>query len=1544
VSGKSNIEAIYRLAPLQEGILYHTLQNPDRDVYLVQYQCTLEGLEDATRWRQAWQLCSERHSILRTLFTWEKREHPLQLVRGSVDLPWETLDWRECDGAEQQRRLDALLAADREQPFDLERAPLMRFTLVDAGRGRHFFLWTFHHILLDGWSVCLLLDEALAHCRKEPGAERRGQEQDRHDYHRFIKWLERRDLAAERDFWTRRLGDYRQPCLLQSALPVADAQQRPGTGRAALTLDADLSGRLSRRAAVHRVTLNTLLVAAWALVLRANCRREDVVFGTTVAGRPAGLEGAGEIAGLFINTLPMRLTVPASGSLAQWLREVQAARLEMQVYENSALTEVQRCSGVEPGSALFDSIMVFENLRGEAGVSPTKSAPRIVDAQFREFSHYPLAILVEPGERLSLSAVYRSGQLGVDAAQGLLRQLAAILRQFAGDVELSVEDIAPLPPADRRRMEVDWNATPPPDTSGRCIHQWFEEVARDHPGRVAVVDGDDTLSFAQLDAQANRLAWHLIARGVEPQSRVVVLMPRSADAIIGFLAVLKAGAVYIPLDADIPPARASAIWQELESRQSLLLTRSGLADGLTRNGRDSLCIDLEREQIAQQPAHNPALSVSPAELAYVIYTSGSTGAPKGVMIEHGALVSSTRARLQYYPQQPDSFLLLSSLAVDSSVAGIYWCLCSGATLVIAGHRLEQDMERMTQLIERRQISHLLCIPTLYQLLLDHGGLDQLRSLQTVIVAGEACAPGIIERHRASMPGASLYNEYGPSECTVWATAADLASWRPGDPVPIGRPIPGTLAYILDERQRSVLPGAAGELYLGGAGLARGYLDDPALSASAFPLVTGVERPDGWSDQRLYRTGDRARYLPDGQIEFLGRMDNQIKVRGYRVEPEEIEATLCSHPAVQAAAVFLQPTAVQVSDRVAAKLHGCVVLTSGSDVSAEALRNYVGDQLPGHMVPQTLRVVLELPRGPTGKLDRRALASYNWQFAQETSGDTTPASEPRKVNATEQILLDIWREVLDVEDIDTHSNFFELGGDSLLSIRVLSRARKAGLELSSDEFFEQPTVAGQALLAGSTVDKATTAPADTGALLLSPIQGWFFRHIDSYREQWNQSLLLCVDRSIDGDTLERALAQLVRRHEALRMVFEQVDGEWRPRLLPDLPRPMLRRLALPQLDETELLRALEDAAAASCRHFDLGRGPLLAGTLVKTAPDLDDRLLLCAHHLLVDAQSWRILVQELAALCEGAQLAPVEYSYSRWLAQLRAYAVSDELAAQRVYWESIVSAPSGPLPLEPARAKQGNCNGSERQLLVRLPPDTTACLLRELPIKYSCDLSDALLAGLLRSLVEWAQVEQLHIDVEGHGRERLLPGMDPGQTVGWLTSVHTQLLRRVVGEDATATLLRVKDSLRTTPNRGVGCGVLRHLTQAGREGPLAARGPAQVCFNYLGRLDLLAEDDGLLRVERENLGEMRAAAGPRAYLLEINCWLSDGQVTIAIAYSDALHEQATIAGLADNYLAQLREIAEACNETAHKVWSASDFPLANLDQAGLAQIGRLLGDD
>ena len=1029
---KQNIAAIYPLTPTQEGLLFHTLDAPGQGAYVEQVVVQLTGPLDAAAWRAAWTRVVADNDVLRTLFSWERRSRPLQIVRRQVALPWAAFDWQALPAEEQEAQFAAWLAADRRRGFDLEQAPLLRLTLFARAHEHHTFVWSFHHILADGWSTALILRDVLT----AYGALRDGldpQPPRRPRFQEFVAWRQAQPLDAA--FWRSQLAGCGEPTRLPLPRPAA---AQDGYRMVTRHLGQPETAALQDAVRAQRLTLNTVLQGAWALLLGRYGNRQDVVFGTTSAGRPAALSGAEQMVGLFINTLPLRVRIDEAQPVAAWLQALQLQLAELRQQEHTPLVEAIRLAGLPGGSALFDSLVVFENYPYDPHEALGADGVTAADISYREQSHYPLSLIVVPGAALQLTASYDRALFADAAVARLLDHLANLLTGISA--ALRVDPAAPLgglpllSAAERQTVLVDWNATQTPPAADTRIEALFAAAARAHPERLAVAAHDGTLTYGALAARAAQLSHALRGRGAAPGARIGLYAPRGVDLLVGMLAILQSGAAYVPLDPAYPAPRLRQI-HDL-ARPLLILAPTNCHAELAALVATP-CVALDADWPAW-PETPPPVAGTAADPAYVIFTSGSSGTPKGVVVSQRNLVHSTSARFAFYADQPDSFLLLSSYAFDSSVAGIFWTLCRGGTLVLPAPDEEKDVDRLAALLRTWQVSHTLLLPSLYEILLASAPAANLASLRLVIVAGEACSAALVDRHQDVLPGCALYNEYGPTEATVWSTAARL---QPGpDPLPIGRPIPNMQNYVVDSRLRPLPVGVPGELLLAGDGVADGYLDRPDLTAERF-----VDNPFG--SGRAYRSGDLVRWRDDGQLLFLGRLDRQVKIRGNRVELEEVEAALRGVSAIQDAAVVA---------RGGAQLVAYVVYRPGAALPAAQLRRALADRLPDPMVPDLFLPLPGLPRMPNGKVDRGALPAPDAALTVAAADYAPPQSD------TERALADLWAELLGVGRVGREDNFFELGGHSLIVTRLVARVRAAyEIALPIRALFDAPTVAALA---------------------------------------------------------------------------------------------------------------------------------------------------------------------------------------------------------------------------------------------------------------------------------------------------------------------------------------------------------------------------------------------------------------------------------------------------------------------------------------------------
>jgi amino acid adenylation domain-containing protein len=1234
------------LTPLQEGLLFHALYDDQApDVYTTQLVFGPAGPVDGTRLRGAAEALLRRHPNLRAGFWHDGLDRPVQFIPPQTDVDLREVDLRGAESAE----LDRVLAEERARRFDMTAPPLLRFTLIRLGDEQYRIALTHHHILLDGWSVPVLLTELLAL------NEGRAELPPVTPYRDYLAWLATCDHADSRAAWRAVLADVEEPTLVA---PGAHSRQPATPEDVTVELPEELTGALREMARGRGLTMNTVVQGAWAILLGWLTGRDDVVFGTTVAGRPPEIPGIETMVGLFINTLPVRVRLDPARSFVELLDRVQDQQSRMTDHQYLGLAEIQRLVG---SGELFDTMTVFENYP-EAIDGTGRS--RVGDIETQYPIHYPLGLIALPGRRLALRLSYRPELFDRSAARGIVERLTRLLHSVAADPGGPIGRVEILDAGERRRILGDGNDTehPLPATDLPAL---FESAAARHPQALAVVSGETALSYVELNARANRLAHLLIGHGVGPEQVVALALPRSAEMVVALLAVLKAGAAYLPLDLRYPADRlafmmADAAPAAVLTSKAVLTAGDVPLDAIEAVRSRVLVIDdaPARTRLAVCPDHDPGDAdrirpLRPLNPAYVIYTSGSTGRPKGVVVSQENLVDLVSwAAATLGPEQLAHVWASTSLNFDVSVFEVFAPLTVGGTVDVV-----DDLLALAELPSQRRTASLASgVPSAFAGLVQHHGLDLAAG--TVVLAGEALSASVAGDIRTAMPGCRIANFYGPTEATVYAT-----TWCSDGPIdgtpPIGRPTWNTRAYVLDGALRPVPVGVAGELYLAGIGLARGYLNRAGLTAERF-----VADPLGAPGARMYRTGDLVRRRDDGDIQYIGRVDDQVKVRGFRIELGEIETVLAGHPGVAQAVLLVRED--QPGDK---RLVAYVVPARGADPAPEALRRLAAQRLPEYMVPSAVVVLDRLPLTPNGKLDRRALPVPERTLSVSGRGPRTPQ---------EEILCELFADVLGLPRVGIDDHFFQLGGHSLSAMRVISRVRSVfGAELSVRGLFEAPTVAALAdCLHAADAARPALRPAERPARLpLSYGQRrlWFLNRMDGPSATYNIPVVLRFSGRLDPGALRAALGDVVDRHESLRTVFLDDDGQPYQRILEaGAARPPLAVSAATEDSLRELL------AAAAAGGFDL-TADLPVRAHLFSLDTSEDVLLVVLHHIAGDGWSLAPLTRDLcrayAARVAGRDAAgeplAVQYAdYTLWQRRV----LGDEndpdsaIGRQLAYWE------------------------------------------------------------------------------------------------------------------------------------------------------------------------------------------------------------------------------------------------------------------------------------
>ena len=1335
LGSERGVEDVYPLTPLQEGVLFHTLYAPGSGMYMGQFGYVLEGPLDVAALERAWQGVVARHEAFRAGFAWEGLPRPVQVIRREAAPRFRVEDWRGLDEAERQARLERFLAEDLVEGFELGQAPLMRLALFRLGEQEHQLVWTQHHLILDGWSLSLVFRDVLeAYARG--GALQLAQGRR---FGEYVAWLERQDRTRAERFWREALAGFGVPTPLPAARPAGDAGGEPGDGMVRLRLSAERTGALQEQARRWGLTMSTVVQGAWAVLLGRYADEDDVVFGATVSGRPAELSGVEETVGMFINTLPVRVRLQGAAKVREWLAELQRGQVEAREYEYTPLVEVQRWSQVPEGGALFESLVVFENFPVDQVVAEAAgdvNGLRVRGNFVRDSGNYPLSLTAEATATLALSLRYDRTLFDAETAERLVGHLEVVFAAMASGPERRLSELSLLRESERAQVVTAWNATAA-EFPRLCAHELFAEQAARTPDAPAVAFADRVLTYAELRRRANRLSHYLRRLGVGPEARVGMCMDRSAEMVVAIFGILGAGGVYLPLDPAYPPERLRHMLAD--SGAAVVLTRAGLAGCVEGHTGTLVLLDAEREAIQSEPDTAPESGVSPQNAAYIIYTSGSTGVPKGVVLPHLGLANVARAQARDLGVEAgDRVLQFASSSFDASVFETIMALGCGGTLYLGTRDELAPGPDLVGFLRGRGITAATLPPSALAVLPS----AELPALRLLMTAGEALPAELVDRWA---PGRALFNLYGPTEATIWSTAARCheGAGRPS----IGRPVGNTASYVLDASLEPAPVGVPGELYVGGVGVARGYLGRMELTAERFV----PDALSGAQGARLYRTGDRARWLPTGELEFLGRADEQVKVRGYRIEPGEIEAVLRGQWAVREAVVLVRE---DVPGDL--RLVGYVTAEDGAELSPVWLRSRLKERLPEYMVPSAIVLLERMPLTPNGKIDRRALPSP------DAGGDAGPDAARTPV---EEILSGIWAEVLNLESVGGEESFFELGGHSLLAIQAVSRIREVlGVEIPLPVLFEEPTVVklAERVEALRSAGKGITAapiervPRDRPLPLSFAQQRlWLVDRIEPDSPAYNIPFALRLRGRLDLAALRASLDVLVRRHETLRTVFVQHDGAPVQVVHPPAPVPLPLLDLRGPAEGTRESMARRIAREEAMRPFDLARGPLLRGTLLRLGEE-DHALLFTLHHIVSDAWSTDVLVREVSALYAGFSRGeepalpelPVQYvDYAVWQ---RGRLSGEALEAQLGYWkERLTGAP--PLleiPTDRARATGTDPRAASHGFVLSAK---TSQALRELSRWEGTTLFMTVLAGWQALLSKYSGQEEVVVGSPITGR-------------------------------------------------------------------------------------------------------------------------------------------------------------------------------------------------
>ncbi|OBP13499.1 hypothetical protein A5320_18300 [Rheinheimera sp. SA_1] len=1446
----------------------------------------------------------QRHESLRTRFI-EQNAQVIQVIEAvPAAIPLEQL----ATVAE----LKAAWQAERRYCFDLRSDVLCRIRLLQVQSKDYALLLTLHHSVSDGWSVSLLLKELALLYQAFAAGQTAALPPLSLQYRDFAYWqrqyLQQGVLATQLDYWRQQLAALPPSLDLPTDWP-RPAQQTYRGATAPLSLSAALVESLQLLALNHDATLFMVLQAAWAVLLGRYAGQQDVVVGTPVAGR--NHQATEQLVGFFANTLVLRNDL--SGPLNFVALLARTRDMMRQAYAHQDVPFERLVDAIAPErdlsrSPLFQVMLVLQNVPMPDEELSKLATPLSFADEGQGIARFELTLTMQPGQDgLTGQLEYNCDLFSAGRIDKMLIHFVRLLTAVVQTPMQLLSQLTLLDDMEQAQQTEQWNATSVDFPTELTLNLWFEQQTAQTPDAIALIDGDRRWSFRQLDQRSNQVAHALLARGVGADTAVGLWLERSAEMVIGLWGILKAGGCYVPLEPAYPVGRLR-----------YMLSNSGarivLSAALGASERPQLPSGVQLQYMEDIGDEWPQTRLQPANtagnLAYILYTSGSTGQPKGVAVSHQAVVNRIhwmKTRLAMGPA--DRVLQKTPFSFD--VAGVeFFSSLAGSTLVIAKPGGHQDASYLAALIEMEAISLVHFVPSMLNAFLNAEGWQQCRSVRAVLCSGEALLPALQQQFFGMAGTAELLNLYGPTETTI-----DVTCWsclRDNDSVAIGKPIDNIRCYVTDEQLQLLPVGAVGELLIGGVGLARGYINQAALTAARFIPDPFAVAPGG----RLYRTGDLVRLRADGNIDYLGRADHQVKIRGLRIELAEIETLLCSHPLVKEAVVLA------LQQRLIAYL--CPV-QAVPDLLA-SVGSLLQAQLPGYMIPQQFVLLEVMPLTSSGKIDRKGLP----QPAAELQSDSYRAAQ----NELQAALVQLWQQVLAVQPVGIDDNFFAKGGDSILSIELVSKARRQGLYLNVQQIFQYPTIAQLAAQAGLQHQQIEQDESQ-GVMPLLPIHHWFGEQQTSRPGQFHQSRLLQTPPDVDVSFIRQWVTMLYQRHDALRLSYQQTAAGWQGHFVPFAAQLLDETVSEHRFD-TDFACQLMQLGSQLKAAVALSDGPLLRAAYCYDTAHSNGYLLLIFHHLIIDGVSWRVLLADLQTAYQqhrqGKMLtpAPKTTSYQHWAQTLLAYAQSTKLQQQRDFWLRQLAQPQSLFTGRVGRA----CHAQAEHLLLSLDAELSRQLLTDCSISYRTQVQDLLLTALLRAVARLTGERSLRVDLESHGRETAqFAALDLTETVGWFTSLYPLYLQLDTA-DLGSQIKSLKEQLRAVPDRGLGYGVLRYLAADPQLQQLAAQRPAAVLFNYLGQF----EGQG---GQPDTFATAALAHGPdvdpdreRSHPLSFNGLVTGGQLQFVLGFNASQLPRDDITQLGQWFISELEQIVLHCRDRQVRGYTPSDFPLARLEQQQL----------
>lgn len=1515
------IKKIYPLTPMQEGMLFHSIVDENSYSYLTQLSFSLQGKLIVNILEKSFNTVIERYDILRTVFNYDEAKQPIQIVirEREAKIYWEDISLKKED--EKSSFLEEYARKDMDKGFDLTKDLLMRVSVFKTENDVHRVIITLHHIVLDGWCLGLVVKEIfqIYDLLKEANDLKKEAKFDLepvYPYSKYVSWLEKHNKEEAGLFWREYLSGYEQ----QTTIPKTKVKhQKTNIEHLKLkfTIDSELTRGLLELAMKNRVTLNTVFQTIWGILLKRYNNTDDVVFGSVISGRHFDLPGIEKMVGLFINTIPVRIKFNNNISFNELIMDVQRSALKAQKYSYYPLAKIQKDTELKQG--LIDHIVAFENLpiEEELGGLENKNSFygfRIFDMHSFGQTNYDFNLIVVPGKDLKITIEYDENGYEknfLDKIEGHFRQIA---RSIIENPNIRICDIDIVSPDEKKQLLFDFNDTLAEYPREMTIHKLFEKQVERNPEKIAVVYKERGLTYEELNVKANQIARKLRRQGVKEDCIVGIVAERSLEMIIGILAILKAGGAYLPISPDYPGERINYTLND--SGTFILLTQKAIHKEIFSHSIS--IINLDDDELYMEDGSNIENIATPNNAAYVIYTSGTTGKPKGTIIEHKNVVRLLFNDKMYFDfNENDIWSMFHSFCFDFSVWEMYGALLYGGKLIIVPKQTTLDPQSFLMLLKNERVTILNQVPSsFYNIIREEANFSDNRlELRYVIFGGEALKPAMLKPWKRKYPYTKLINMYGITETTVHVTFKEITDYEIAENKSnIGKAIPTLTTYIMDRDMKLLPIGVEGELYVGGEGLGREYLNRIELTTQKF-----IQNPYK-KGERIYKSGDLVKMLYNGDMEYIGRTDHQVKIRGFRIELGEIESQILKCNSINEVIVIPKKD----SD---GNQYICAYIVSPKGITVQELRKNLLKILPDYMVPAYFVQLDSIPLTSNGKVDRKALPEPLGNI--NLGVDYMPAQ-----NRIQEILVDIWQEVLGLSKIGINDNFFACGGDSIKALQISARIKKYKLKVEIRDLFQHSTISELSSYIKSYGNKPKQESV-VGEIMLTPIQKRFFEIEMPVSNHFNQSAVIYNSEGFNGSVIQRVFTYIVQHHDALRMKYV-IDGKKILQINGGIEGCLFEFKEFNLKNTSEYEKQIEFEANKIQSSINLETGPLVKLALFKTSHG--DYLFIAIHHLVIDGVSWRIILEDFESAymqCINNQeitLQDKTDSFRDWAEKVADYSNSKKLLEQIDYWRAVESMEviSIPKDYDIVESKFKN----SKDISLEISKEDTQKLLQEVNKAYNTELIDILVVALGMAIKEWSGQDKILINMEGHGREDIIEEIDISRTVGWFTSVYPVLIDMTGPKDKLEKeglgyfIKHIKESLRQVPKRGIGYGILRYVTTPENRQKLDFRLKPEICFNYLGQFGQEIKR-GVFELSDIGTGMPINPENKRQHVLEISGMIKRNNLILNFNYDTNQYEEHTVIKLAEGYKSCLEKLVSHCTSKGKTEITPADMTFSML---------------